>query len=234
MRRMAILVAGLAGLSLVGAPPAAAQLPETPLPETQVPLPDVPEVELPELPGGGGGGGSGGGGGGGVGGIPVPTIDTPSIGGGSGGGSGGGGGGAGGGGGGSGGDSGDGRSGRSGGGQRTGSSSCPCAAPATGSPVAGDYDKCPAGGDASGGNGGQAPETAASEGAGLTAGGVLSAEAGSADTPGGGPEDYGLLSPSGVADSSPAGLALLGLAAIVLLVGVAGTLRALHGRLRGG
>ena len=46
MRRLAILIVVL-GLSAVGASPAAAQLPETPLPDLPAPLPDLPIPEFP-------------------------------------------------------------------------------------------------------------------------------------------------------------------------------------------
>jgi hypothetical protein len=66
-------------------------------------------------------------------------------------------------------------------------------------------------------------------------GGQASAEAAGGAEPTDGPEDDdSVLSPSGVADVSPAVFALFGLAALGLLVGLVGGLRALHGRLKDG
>jgi hypothetical protein len=232
---MAILIA-VAGLS-VSAVPAAAQVLEVPLLDVQVPVPEVPDVELPEVPDvevpelpGGDGGGDGGDGGGTV--LPLEPPSTGGSGGsddgsssGEDGASGGGGSGSGSGGGASGGGGGSG-SGSGGGG--SGSASCPCATPATGYPVAGDYDKCPLG-------------TARSDASSVLAisrsggssnggdGGVLSAGAFGEDASAPPGADLGL-----VGDGSPTSLVaagLLALAALGLLIGLAGGLKALHGRL---
>jgi hypothetical protein len=225
MRRMAILIA-VASVSLVGAPTGSAQLPEVPLPDA----PDVPDVELPKLPGddgGGGGGSDGGGGGSGGSGSPVPSVETPIGGGGSGsGGSGGSGGG------GSGGDG-------SGSGGGSGSDSCPCAAPASGYPVAGDYDKCPvedgptgaASDDAGAGLAASRSEGSSGGGANGASGGLLGVGAFGEDTSQPPTADGAPLGEDSTA-TSPLGVALLALAGLGLLVGIAGGLRALRDRQR--
>ena len=211
MRRIAFLIVA-AGLSVVGTTPAEAQLPQVPLPDVQLPDLEVPGVELPELPGEDGGASD-----------PDSPVETPSINDGSAsGGSASGGsasvGGSGGGG--------------SGGG---GADSCPCAARASGYPVAGDYDKCP--------HQDGAPRTASDElssvlatsrsessggDADRLAGEVLGAGASGEDAseP---PSAYSALfnEDSG---TSPFAWALLGLVAVTLLIGIAGGLRAIEGR----
>jgi hypothetical protein len=210
MRRIAILIVVL-GLSAVGGSPAAAQLPESPLPDLPAPLPDlpvpeVPDVESPELPGDDGGS------------SPVPSV-TPGV--GSGGGSGGG-------------SSGGGSSGGGSSGSRegSGSDSCPCAAPASGYPVAGDYDKCPVENGPHGAVRDDAAGLAASRsdgssgaGANGAAGGVLGAGAYGGDASQPPSADDGALLGEGSARSVLAGV-LFALIGVGLLVGIGGGLRA--------
>jgi hypothetical protein len=209
MRRTATLIV-VAGLLLaVGAAPATAQIPDVPVPDVplpDLPIPEVPGVELPDLPGDdGGGGGSGGG------------DDGGSSGGGGSGGSGGGGSG-----GSDGGGSGGGGSGGSGGGgsggSASGSDTCPCAEPATEKPVAGLAAW-------------HSDEPLSDGGANDTAGRVLGAAAFGEDASKPPTPDAPLLG-----ENSPASLlaaAVLALIGLGLLVGIAGALRALHGRQRG-
>jgi hypothetical protein len=212
MRRSAILIVA-AGLWAVGASTAAAQLPQVPLPD--VPVPQVPDVDPPEVPGGGGGGGGGG---------PVPSVETPSTGGNGDGGGGSGGGGLGGGG------SGGGGNGGSGSGGGSGSDSCPCAAPASGYPVVGDYD-CPvedgehgaASGDEEAGLVASRSDGLSDGGAGGAAEGVLGAGAFGEDTSQPPTADGELLGEDS-ATSLFVG-ALFALAGLGLLVGIAGGLR---------
>jgi hypothetical protein len=214
MRRLAILivVAGLSG----GAAPAAAQLPEVPLPDVQVPVPEVPDVEVPDLPGGGDGGDGG----------TVLPLEPPST-GGSGGsddGSSSGDGGT----------SGGGGSGSGSGGGGSGPAPCPCATPATGYPVAGDYDKCPLGAASSDGSsvlaasrsGGSSNGDGDGESRG---GGVLNAGAFGKDASAPPGADLSLVGDGSTTSFVSAGL--LALAALGLLIGLAGGLKALHGRL---
>lgn len=225
MRRIAFLIVA-AGLSVVGTTPAEAQLPQVPLPDVQLPDLEVPGVELPELPGEDGGASD-----------PDSPVETPSINDGSASGGSGDGGSADSGGGGLGGSGGSASVGGSGGGGSGGggADSCPCAARASGYPVAGDYDKCP---DQDG-----APRTASDElssvlatsrsessggDADRLAGEVLGAGASGEDAsqP---PSAYSALfnEDSG---TSPFAWALLGLVAVTLLIGIAGGLRAIEGR----
>jgi hypothetical protein len=208
MRRIAFLIVA-AGLSVVGTTPAEAQLPQVPLPDVQLPDLEVPGVELPELPGEDGGASD-----------PDSPVETPSINDGS-----------------ASGGSGDGGSADSGGGALGGggADSCPCAARASGYPVAGDYDKCP---DQDGAPRAASDElssvlaTSRSESSGgdadRLAGEVLGAGASGEDAseP---PSAYSALfnEDSG---TSPFAWALLGLVAVTLLIGIAGGLRAIEGR----
>jgi hypothetical protein len=219
MQRIAILIVA-AGLSAAGTTPAAAQLLEAPLPDVQLPDPEVPEVELPEPPGDDGGS------------DPASPVETPSTGDGSasGGSHSGDSGGslAGSGGGDSGGFSaGSGGGGSGGGGER----SCPCAARATGYPVAGDYDKCPEQDRTPG---------AASDEAGSVLTASRSASSGGDTDPSGGVLGAGafgdVASEPPSADAAPfsedsgAGQfvrAVFALAAVTLLIGIAGGLRAI-------
>ena len=225
MRRIAFLIVA-AGLSVVGTTPAEAQLPQVPLPDVQLPDLEVPGVELPELPGEDGGASD-----------PDSPVETPSINDGSASGGSGDGGSADSGGGGLGGSGGSASVGGSGGGGSGGggADSCPCAARASGYPVAGDYDKCP--------HQDGAPRTASDElssvlatsrsessggDADRLAGEVLGAGASGEDAsqP---PSAYSALfnEDSG---TSPFAWALLGLVAVTLLIGIAGGLRAIEGR----
>jgi hypothetical protein len=226
MRWIAILILS-AGLSAVGTTPAVAQLPEAPLPDVQLPLPEVPDVESPELPGEEGDGSD-----------PDPPLETPSIGGDSGSGGSGSGGGSSGSAGSGGGDSGGSGSGGGSGGREGGGSSsdsCPCAAPATGYPVAGDYDKCP--------KRDGAPGAASDEASPVLAASRSESSAGDADgLPGGvlGTEAFGEdasrpPSADAVPFSEDSGTtlfawAVFALIAVTVLIGIAGGLRALHGR----
>jgi hypothetical protein len=224
MRRIAILI--VAGLSVVVVPPAAAQLPEDPLPE----VPDLPDVEVPELPGDDGGGGGGGGGSDPVPSIGIPSTDGGSDGGSSGGSSGGGGdSGSGGGGGGSG--SGGGSSSGGGGGLGSGAGSgledCPCAPPTIGYPVANTCQtEDGARSDAETGLVVSYSDSSSGGGADGTAGGVLGASGEDALEPpivDGGP----------LGDNSAPKLVVAAVFALIglgLLVGIAGGLKALHGR----
>jgi hypothetical protein len=207
MRRIAILIVA-AGLSAAGTTPAAAQLLEAPLPDVQLPDPEVPEVELPEPLGDDGGS------------DPASPVEMPSIGDGSAsGGS-------------HSGDSGGSLAGSGGGGSGGGGEkSCPCAARATGYPVAGDYDKCPEQDGTPG---------AASDEAGSVLAASRSASSGGDTGPSGGVLGAGafgeVASEPPSADAAPfsedsgAGpfvWAVLALAAVTLLIGIAGGLRAI-------
>ena len=211
MRRTALVII-VASLYAVGATAASGQLVEVQLPDTedvQLPLPDVPEAELPPLPGGDGSGGGGS--------DPSNPVEVPSTGGGesgSGDGSG----------------SGSGESSRSGG-SGSGTSetgSCPCASPATGNPVAGDYDKCPQ--DATGSTAVLAAASSGGTASGRGPGAMLRGEALGTDADGSRVAREPITLNSGV---DPLSAGILALAAFGLLVGVAGGLKALHGSLRG-
>jgi hypothetical protein len=217
MRRTATLIV-VAGLLAVGAAPATAQIPDVPVPDVplpDLPIPEVPGVELPDLPGDDGGGGGSGGGddGGSSGGGGSGGSGGGGSGGSDGGGSGGGSGGGGSGGGGSGGSGGGGS-----GGSASGSDTCPCAEPATEKPVAGLAAW-------------HSDEPLSDGGANDTAGRVLGAAAFGEDASKPPTPDAPLLG-----ENSPASLlaaAVLALIGLGLLVGIAGGLRALHGRQRG-
>ena len=231
--RQAAILALLVGLWAAGAPTASAQLPDAELPDVedtteqlpdapQVPLPDtdpLPAPEAPSLPGGDGGSGSGGGDSGSVGTTPSlgGTSGGTSSGGTSSGGSGSDGSGSGSGGGGG---SGSGGSSGSGGGGSDSDDVCPCASPATGNPVAGDYDKCPLDRDGAGdtGSGRDAATLAADresrEEGGVSAGGVLGD--GESDS-----EPNGEATPATAGDDDGlAGTGLLPLAILVLGLGL--------------
>jgi hypothetical protein len=229
MRQVAVLI--VAGLSVIAAPPAAAQLPDSPLPD----VPDLPDVELPDLPGDDEGGGGGGGGGGGSSGGGTPSIEVPIIGGGSGGGGGGNGSGGGSESGSGGGKGGSGGGGSTGGHDRSASDSCPCPTPATGYPVNGDYDKCFEGADSFAS--GEVNSTLAASGSegtdgGGPSGGVLGAGALGEDSSQ--PPAPGAMPLSENPGAQLLAGAVLALTAVALLIGIGGGLRALHGRRRVG